>query len=52
MAAHVVVIDSTFRNTKVKVTPATYMTEVLGEACRKWNFDASSYDLKYASKPI
>ena len=46
MAAHVVVIDSSFRTAKVKVTPATYMTNVVEDACKKWNFDSSKYALK------
>ncbi|KAG0651177.1 UBX domain-containing 9 [Hyphodiscus hymeniophilus] len=52
MAAHVVVIDSSFRTTKVKVTPATYMTDVVGDACKKWNFDSSNYGLKNKTKPL
>jgi tether containing UBX domain for GLUT4 len=46
MAAHVVVLDSSFRNVKIKVTPATYMVDVLQEACKKWNIDFIKYDLK------
>jgi tether containing UBX domain for GLUT4 len=47
MASNVVVIDSSFRRHTVKVTPGKYMTEVLEEACKKFNFKPENYGLKY-----
>lgn len=46
MASHVVVIDTSFRNYKVKVTPGTFMTDVLEEACVKFKLNADNYGLK------
>jgi hypothetical protein len=46
MAAHVVVIDSSFRQIKIPVSPASYMTDVLQKACEKFNITPSNYGLK------
>jgi len=46
MSAHVVVIDSTFRRHNVKVTPSTYLSDVLEHACKKFTLDSSQYGLK------
>ncbi|KAH8815372.1 GLUT4 regulating protein TUG-domain-containing protein [Xylogone sp. PMI_703] len=52
MASHVVVIDSSFRRTTVKVTPGKFMTEVLEEACTKLGLTASNYGLRNNNKPV
>ena len=52
MASHVVVLDTSLRRTTVKVSPGTYVTEILEEACRKWGFKASNYGLKYDLPPF
>ncbi len=49
MASNVVVIDSSFRRHTVKVTPGKYMTEVLEEACKKFNIKSENYGLKYST---
>jgi tether containing UBX domain for GLUT4 len=49
MASHVVVIDTTARRATVKVTPQTYLNDVLGEACKKLGLRAELYGLKYAN---
>ncbi|EKD21365.1 uncharacterized protein L3040_000599 [Drepanopeziza brunnea f. sp. 'multigermtubi'] len=52
MASNVVVIDSSFRRTVIKVNPGTYMTDVLEQACKKFNLDASRYGLKNNNKAV
>lgn len=47
MSSHVVVIDTTFRRTTIKVTPGKFLTDVLEEACGKLGLKASNYGLKY-----
>ena len=47
MAAHVEVVSTDLRRVKVKVTPGTYLVDVLGEACRKLNLTSDKYELKY-----
>lgn len=46
MASSVYVVDSTFQKTLIKVTPGTYLREVLEEACRKKKLNPESYLLK------
>jgi tether containing UBX domain for GLUT4 len=46
MSAHVEVVSSDLRRAKVKVTPGTYLVDVLGEACRKLNLTSDKYELK------
>ncbi|TVY73424.1 Tether containing UBX domain for GLUT4 [Lachnellula suecica] len=52
MSSHVVVIDTSFRRQTVKVTPGKYMTDVLDEACGKFNIKSSNYGLKHNNKPL
>ncbi|RKF63819.1 putative ubx domain protein [Erysiphe neolycopersici] len=47
MTSNVVVIDTSFRRATIKVTSGTYLTDVLDEACRKFNVQSKFYDLKY-----
>ncbi|KAM3086847.1 hypothetical protein ACMFMG_000971 [Clarireedia jacksonii] len=46
MASNVVVIDKAFNRATIKVTPGTYMSEVVSEACRKLGKKNTNYDLK------
>lgn len=46
MASHVVVIASNARRATVKVTPSTYLSDVLQDACGKLGFNASQFGLK------
>ncbi|KAI9734099.1 MAG: Tether containing UBX domain for GLUT4 [Claussenomyces sp. TS43310] len=52
MASHVVVIDTTLRRTTVKVSPGTYISDVLHEACRKLNLKSDNYGLKHSNKAV
>lgn len=47
MSAHVEVIATDLRRAKVKVTPGTFLVDVLREACRKLNLSSDKYLLKY-----
>ncbi len=46
MSAHVEVVSADLRRAKVKVTPGTYLVDVLVEACRKLNLPSDKYELK------
>ncbi|KAF3481659.1 uncharacterized protein GIQ15_04418 [Arthroderma uncinatum] len=46
MAAHVVVLDASARRALVKVTPTKHMSDVLGDACAKFNINPAQYGLK------
>ncbi|ESZ95353.1 hypothetical protein SBOR_4287 [Sclerotinia borealis F-4128] len=46
MASNVVVIDKFFNRATIKVTPGTYMSEVVSEACKKLGKNTTNYDLK------
>lgn len=46
MSTHVVVVASNARITKVKVSPSTYMVDVLEEACKQLNFAPDKWTLK------
>jgi len=46
MASHVVVIDTSFRRTQIKVTPGKYVSDILEEACAKFSLNANNYGLK------
>lgn len=52
MASNVVVIDTSFRRATIKVTQGTYLTDILEEACLKFNVQSKHYDLKYKTKPL
>ncbi|CAD6440503.1 dcb656cb-9f52-40fc-88f6-262fce2ca722 [Sclerotinia trifoliorum] len=53
MASNVVVIDKFFNRATIKVTPGTYMSEVVSEACKKLGKKNTNYDLKRSNdKPI
>lgn len=49
MASHVTVIATDLRRATVKVTPGTYMTDVLQEACKKLGLPADKYLLKFVA---
>ncbi|KAM3414670.1 hypothetical protein BST61_g9828 [Cercospora zeina] len=46
MSASVYVVDSTFQRTQIRVTPGTYLREVLEEACKKKKLNPESWVLK------
>lgn len=46
MASHVVVIAADLRRTTVKVTPGTYLSDVLDQACKKLNLSSDKYIIK------
>jgi len=46
MSAHVEVVSADLRRAKVKVTPSTYLVDVLNEACKKLNISSDKYLLK------
>ncbi|KAH6689117.1 GLUT4 regulating protein TUG-domain-containing protein [Plectosphaerella plurivora] len=52
MASHVTVIATDLRRATVKVTPGTYMTDVLQEACKKLNLASDRYLLKNKQKNV
>lgn len=51
MSSNVVVISTDFRRATVKVSPGTYLIDVLDEACRKLNLQSDKYLLKYVPSP-
>lgn len=51
MASHVVVIDTSFRKSTIKVTPGSYLSDVLAEACKKLGLKSTNYGLKYDLRP-
>ncbi|KAK4176103.1 GLUT4 regulating protein TUG-domain-containing protein [Triangularia setosa] len=52
MSAHVEVISTDLRRAKVKVTPGTYLVDVLNEACKKLNVNADKYEVKHKQKIV
>ncbi|KAK4950043.1 hypothetical protein LTR66_013985, partial [Elasticomyces elasticus] len=52
MASHVYVVDPTAKRTQIKVTPGTYLRDVLDEACGKLRLNSEQYSLKYNNKPL
>ncbi|KAF9879076.1 UBX domain-containing protein [Colletotrichum karsti] len=50
--SHVVVIGTDLRRATVKVSPGTYMTDVLQEACKKLNLSSDKYLLKHKQKQV
>ncbi|OHE97804.1 UBX domain-containing protein [Colletotrichum orchidophilum] len=50
--SHVVVIGTDLRRATVKVSPGTYMTDVLQEACKKLNVSSDKYLLKHKQKTV
>lgn len=51
MASHVFVTDSSARRHQVKTTPASYLRDVLDEACKKFNKDPEQFMLTDNSRP-
>ncbi|KAJ4151444.1 hypothetical protein LMH87_012145 [Akanthomyces muscarius] len=52
MATHVVVIGSDLRRATIKVTPGTYLIDVLQEACKKLSISSDKYILKQKQKTV
>jgi len=51
MSSHVVVIATDLRRTTVKVSPGTYLIDVLQEACTKLNLSSDKFLLKSVYHP-
>ncbi|KAK4038730.1 GLUT4 regulating protein TUG-domain-containing protein [Parachaetomium inaequale] len=52
MSAHVEVVSTDLRRAKVKVSPGTYLVDVLAEACKKLNLKSDKYELKHKQKLV
>ncbi|TFB06207.1 Tether containing UBX domain for GLUT4 [Trichoderma ghanense] len=52
MSSHVVVIATDLRRTTVKVSPGTYLSDVLAEACKKLGLDSNKYLIKHRQKQV
>lgn len=52
MSSHVVVIATDLRRTTIKVSPGTYLSDVLAEACKKLGLDGDKYLLKHKQKQV
>ncbi|KAM7207670.1 GLUT4 regulating protein TUG domain containing protein [Naviculisporaceae sp. PSN 640] len=52
MAAHVEVVSTDLRRCKVKVTPSTYLVDVLEEACQKLNLKSDNYLFKHKQRNV
>ncbi|KAG6152755.1 hypothetical protein E4U37_003557 [Claviceps purpurea] len=52
MASHVVVIAADLRRTTVKVTPGTYLADVLDQACKKLNLSSDKYLFKHKQRQV
>ncbi|KND86146.1 Tether containing UBX domain for GLUT4 [Tolypocladium ophioglossoides CBS 100239] len=52
MSSHVVVIATDLRRTTIKVTPGTYLIDVLQEACKKLNLTSDKYLIKHKQKQV
>ncbi|KAG6055100.1 hypothetical protein E4U17_003218 [Claviceps sp. LM77 group G4] len=52
MASHVVVIAADLRRTTVKVTPGTYLADVLDQACKKLNLASDKYVFKHKQRQV
>ncbi|KAG6113852.1 hypothetical protein E4U31_007622 [Claviceps sp. LM219 group G6] len=52
MASHVVVIAADLRRTTIKVTPGTYLADVLDQACRKLNLSSDRYLFKHKQRQV
>ncbi|KAK2591684.1 hypothetical protein QQS21_010621 [Conoideocrella luteorostrata] len=52
MASHIVVIATDLRRTTVKVTPGTYLSDVLDQACKKLNLSSNKYLIRHKQKQV
>ncbi|KHN94146.1 GLUT4 regulating protein TUG [Metarhizium album ARSEF 1941] len=52
MASHVVVIATDLRRATVNVTPGTYLSDVLDQACKKLGLSSDKYLLKHKQKQV
>ncbi|KAI0159408.1 UBX domain-containing protein [Pestalotiopsis sp. NC0098] len=52
MATIVKVVSVDMRQASIKVTPATYLTDVLEQACKKFNLTPDKYLLKHKEKEL
>ncbi|KAG5983662.1 hypothetical protein E4U55_007586 [Claviceps digitariae] len=52
MASHVVVIATDLRRTTIKVSPGTYLSDVLDQACQKLNLSSDKFLIKHKQKQV
>ncbi|PHH67266.1 hypothetical protein CDD81_3035 [Ophiocordyceps australis] len=52
MSSHVVVIATDLRRTTIKVSPGTYLVDVLDEACKKLKLSSDKYLIKHKQKHV
>ncbi|ETS87629.1 hypothetical protein PFICI_01457 [Pestalotiopsis fici W106-1] len=52
MATTVKVVSVDMRQASIKVTPSTYLTDVLEQACKKFNLSPDKYLLKHKEKEL
>ncbi|EFY93292.1 UBX domain protein, putative [Metarhizium acridum CQMa 102] len=52
MASHVVVIATDLRRATIKVTPGTYLSDVLDQACQKLNLSSDKYLVKHKQRQV
>ncbi|PHH78709.1 hypothetical protein CDD82_2892 [Ophiocordyceps australis] len=52
MSSHVVVIATDLRRTTIKVSPGTYLVDVLDEACKKLKLSNDKYLIKHKQKNV
>ncbi|OAA63940.1 GLUT4 regulating protein TUG [Cordyceps fumosorosea ARSEF 2679] len=52
MSTHVVVIGADLRRATIKVTPGTYLIDVLQEACKKLSISSDKFILKHKQKTV
>ncbi|KAF3017459.1 hypothetical protein G7054_g4608 [Neopestalotiopsis clavispora] len=52
MATTVKVVSVDMRQSSIKVTPSTYLTDVLEQACKKFNLSPDKYLLKHKEKEL
>ncbi|KAL5611593.1 uncharacterized protein BROUX77_001749 [Berkeleyomyces rouxiae] len=52
MSSNVWVLGSDLKRTQIKVTPGTYLSDVLAEACQKFNIPSDKYQLRHNQKLV
>ncbi|KAG6010641.1 hypothetical protein E4U21_005139 [Claviceps maximensis] len=52
MASHVVVIATDLRRTTVKVTPGTYLSDVLDQACQRLSLSSDKYLIRHKQRQV
>ncbi|TQS36278.1 hypothetical protein Golomagni_03278 [Golovinomyces magnicellulatus] len=52
MASHVIVVDISLKRATVRVTPGSYLSDILEEACEKFCVQPTEYTLKHNNKSL